>query len=493
MISGVEALGSIDEALQQVRRQMNELDVQIAASGQELARIGEEEVGAFRRLAAMRLDELAQGAVVSRIDDTDRRVRELLKQRAERLEALRGLVVASHEKQSQLEARRQAEREKAALVTQELDKAEAATQERLRHDAAHQAQMAKAQQADGVAKQAEAKQQQAEQDLVAKGKPYQGDRLFMYLWQRGYGTSRYAANPLIRYLDGWVARLVRFYDARPNYSMLLEIPARLKEHAQGVRQGADQELAALKSIEEAAAAQDGIPAIHQRESEVEGRIREIDAEIKIEEVRFSDLSRQQAAFGSGEDELYRQCLQLLVDDVRRDGLEDLRRRAVESPTAEDNVLVQRLAEIAQDRAGLDDTLRGYHERHDRHLNRLQELEEVRHQFKRRNYDGPNSTFANGSAIGAIISEFLRGMATSPELWRTIQRQQRPRWTQSDPGFGTGGFPGGGVWHMPLPGPIDIGGSFGGGGGGGFGGGGGGGGGGHSGGFGGGGFHTGGGF
>ena len=54
----------------------------------------------------------------------------------------------------------------------------------------------------------------------------------MYLWNRGFGTSRYRAWPLMRALDGRVAHLVRFHEARPNYAMLLEIPIRLREHAE---------------------------------------------------------------------------------------------------------------------------------------------------------------------------------------------------------------------------------------------------------------------
>jgi chromosome segregation ATPase len=456
MITGAETLGSIDDALQQVRRQMSELDRQIQSSSQELARIGEEEVGALRRLAAMRLGELANGAVVSRLDETDRRVRELLAERAERLEQLRAGLKESHDRQSQLESLRQAEREKAATASEELDKAEAATQERLRHDPAHQGQLEMARQADGIAKQAEAKTEQSEKDLAEKGAPYRSDRLFMYLWQRGFGTPNYSANSLFRLLDGWVARLIRYGDARANFSMLREIPTRLREHAQRVRAAADQALAALKSLEEAAAQADGVPAIHDVLARVEKRIVEIDAQIDAEENHFRELTKQQAEFGAGEDALYRQCLQILVDDVRRDPIAELEQRAIESPAAEDNLLVKRLAEIGHDRDELQQALSDYHDRHERHLRRLQELEQVRHQFKRRQFDGPNSIFANGAVIGAVLSEFLRGMATSPELWSTIERQQRRRWTQSDPDFGSGGFPGG-AWRLPIPvpGPVTL--------------------------------------
>src|SRR5690606_24262257 len=72
---------------------------------------------------------------------------------------------------------------------------------------------------------------QAEADREQKGRPYRDDPLFMYLWEAGYGTRSYRANNLVAWLDGKVAALIGFPEARPNFSMLNEIPLRLREHA----------------------------------------------------------------------------------------------------------------------------------------------------------------------------------------------------------------------------------------------------------------------
>jgi len=82
---------------------------------------------------------------------------------------------------------------------------------------------------------AERKAAQAECDLEEKRKPYEADPLFMYLWSRGLGTSRYRAIPLVRYFDRKVARHIGFDDARRNYAVLIELPVRLREHAERLR------------------------------------------------------------------------------------------------------------------------------------------------------------------------------------------------------------------------------------------------------------------
>lgn len=82
---------------------------------------------------------------------------------------------------------------------------------------------------------AETKAAQAERDLEEKRKPYEADPLFMYLWRRKYGTPEYRAKGLARYLDRKVARLIEFDGARRNYAVLIELPVRLREHADRLR------------------------------------------------------------------------------------------------------------------------------------------------------------------------------------------------------------------------------------------------------------------
>ncbi len=82
---------------------------------------------------------------------------------------------------------------------------------------------------------AEEKLRVATADRAIKRIPYEQDPLFMYLWNRGFGTSEYQANPLVRLLDGWVAKVCEFHQARTDYWMLNEIPNRLAAHVERLR------------------------------------------------------------------------------------------------------------------------------------------------------------------------------------------------------------------------------------------------------------------
>ncbi|HEX2137928.1 MAG TPA: hypothetical protein VHG30_18895 [Microvirga sp.] len=89
---------------------------------------------------------------------------------------------------------------------------------------------------DAVVRRAEEKAAQAAADRDEKRRPYEADPLFMYLWRRGFGTRDYRASNLVRYLDRKVAHLIGYEAARVNYAMLLELPERLREHVERLKQ-----------------------------------------------------------------------------------------------------------------------------------------------------------------------------------------------------------------------------------------------------------------
>jgi len=457
MWSGRQTLGSIDQALQEVRQQVQELDEQVQRSSKELLQLRQREAGKYKALAKVRLGELISGDVIAGLDDADRRVGVLLEARERELRALQGRIEQLQGDQKRLEAEREAQMHRVAEAAGALDKAEAATQQRLQQDPAYQKQLEKTRHADVTAKEAEAKTQQAESDRVEKGGPYESDPLFMYLWDRKYGISGYSANPLARFFDKRVANLCNYHDVRPNYAMLLEIPLRLRQHAESLRANAEKEFEALKALDEQAAKADGIPGLREVVEQAEERMDEIDKSIHEEEERVRQLMQERASYAAGEDEYFRRCIDTLLAEFQRDNIVSLRHQAEETHTGEDDLVVQELFDIEYQKDQLEEALAHHKQMHERRLARLQELEGVRREFKQRRYDDVRSTFNNGELLTTILHEFLRGVASSDDLWRTIRRHQRYRRIESDPGFGSSGFgrPGG-VWRMPSPTSGDFG-------------------------------------
>lgn len=448
MRSGHETLTSIDQALRQVRRQGTDLDGHIQRVSGELLHLGQQEAEKYKALATVRLRDLAEGDLVPGLDEVERRVGELMAMRDAQLEELHGRIEESEQDKDGLQFDRADQAQRLAKATERLDKVEATTQERLQSKPEHMAQLARARTTDATAAQAELKTKQAETDRLEKGRPYESDPLFMYLWKRGYGTSRYASLPLLRFLDGKVADLCGYQAARPNYAMLLEIPVRLAEHAKRARETANEEFEALRTMEESAASEDGIPELREVVEQAERDLDAIDEQICEAEEWARGLVQQRADYAVGADELFRRAMDILDAEFRRDGIASLRREAMRTRTPQDDLLVQELADIADERDRLQDALAHHKQMYVRHIERLKDLERVRREFKQQRYDDAHSSFGNEQLILGILNEFLRGVASSGDLWGALRRHHRRRRIESDPDFGTGRS--GGVWRLPSP-------------------------------------------
>jgi hypothetical protein len=485
-LSGSDVLGLIERMLGDTHDALENFDARLQRSTAELDRVRQAELGALSVLARVRLREIESGELIDELDDTGRQVTELLGQRGTAQEKVGTEITASREVLEKIEAERAAQHAVVEKAEKVLDAAQADAQQYLKADAAYGALLEKTRASDAIADVTQSKAQSAHTDRTEKGKPYEQDPLFRYLWERGYGTAHYRAGAMTRLFDRWVARVEDFEPLRRNYWMLTELPARFDEHAKHMRALADDDMAALRAAEQAAAAAAGVPERQAALKEAEDALAAVDKRIEAQEAEVAALVEKRAAFAAGEDDLSQACYKLLTDALRGEKMRTLRERASRTPSPDDDAAVDQLTEIRAEKPRLEDEVARYRTLHDQHRERAARLEEVRKRFKEQRYDAASSEFVNGALVATLLSQLLSGSLGTRDMWDALKKQQRHRALGADPVFGSGRFPRG-----RGPGPW-LGGGGGGGGwprGGGFGGGGFG----TGGGFGGGGFKTGGGF
>jgi len=481
MISGRQALASIDQALKEERAKIEEIEQRIEAKSAALVEQRQADTRDYRELARVRVDLLAGGELVRHIDQAERQVLALLKGRETAARELAERIRAAEEARAALEAERTAQAAEVDRAAGAVDQAEAETQARLDADPAYQTQRERAREAERTARHADEKASGSEQEREQKGESYRSDPLFMYLWERSYGLPAYMANPLIRWLDGKVARLIGFADARANYARLNEIPERLRQHAEGLKAAAEAEFQALKDLDTRAREADGMPALEEKRDGLQAELDAIDERIESAETDYDSLLVQRGDCASGDDEHTRQAVELLAGELRQDDILELRRQALETPFPDDDLIVARMLQRDDEARMLEGAVQGLKETLGQHRARLKEFDALRADFKRQRYDRAGSTFSDGAVIALMLGNFLNGTLDRRALWKILQEQQRYRPPRADPTFGSGGFGRGTVWGDTglsdiLGGDIGRGGWGGGGGfrtGGGFGGGGGG--------------------
>jgi hypothetical protein len=278
MQTGRETLAGIEDALRDVKSQEATLTHELETANQERVALVADRLGALRRLATIRARDAMADGVIDEADNLTYRVRGILEARLKTIAALEGRQVKAEAERAAHVARQDELTRRIAGLEERLDHFGAEARAALKDDPKYReysdTHAALAATLDKAAEKAE----QVTRDEHEKGLPYRGDPLFMYLWQRKLGTPQYRATGVIRALDEWVARLVRYAEARANYALLTEIPVRLRAHAEDLR----------RQVAEAKAAIDELEA--QRTRELAGA--DLIAELTAERKRQTELSQQ---------------------------------------------------------------------------------------------------------------------------------------------------------------------------------------------------------
>jgi hypothetical protein len=450
MISGRQTLDTITRALKEERRRLDDVDARLRAANERIVALDTRRVAEMEALARVRVGHLARRPA-SELERSDDRIAARLAEREEARAALEAALRKEEARLAALEEQRPAHAEGLERASAELDAAEAATQERLEADPAYGDQRRRAEDAERTARHADDKARSSEEERAAKGAAFEADPIFMDLWRRGFGTRSYRPGLLGRFLDRPIARLVGFEANRANYARLVDLPLRLREHAEHLAAVADEEWERLKALDEAARQEDGVVDLEAARDEVAAALDAHDTAIgeaeSARQERFDELER----IDRGEDDAYAEIVATLARELAREDLQALRREAVATPYAEDDAIVARLIDLESERTGLASTLEELKAAGERSRVKVRELEALRRDFTSRRFDERGSHFPEGDLVGTMLTQFLRGAATREALWRVLEAQRRTSAGRSNPTFGSGGFGRGSPWGGGMSG------------------------------------------
>lgn len=474
-LNGPQAIKAIEDALRDIRREEDEITRRIARTTDRIGKLHETELAQLRVLAEIRLSPEAQAELGGRLSEAETRAREMLKEHAADLAAL-DRDLAGHETAiADLGMERGKELEAVAVRQAELDALSGAVEAALAADPAYDDALTAQAEAERVAEEADKKAGQSETDRAEKGQPYRDDPLFIYLWERGYLTPDYKAGNIARMLDAWVARLVRYADARPNYAMLNEIPTRLREHADRLAQDAYDAQAAVTALEvKAFDAAGGRPAREALEA-AQARIAEIDQKrLEAEDAREA-LAERQKALAEGRDTKFTSAVDMLTTAMRNADTAQLMEDARRTATPQDDAIISKIDEVRARFTEEEGELKDQRARLKTLETRRRELEDIEYEFKKSRFDDPRSRFKEDNLVGDLLTEFLKGGMTAATYWGHWRRSQdwtgspgpivAPKRTSRSSGFPIppGGFsprpPSGGSWGKSMGSSGKSGGGF----------------------------------
>jgi hypothetical protein len=447
MWTGRQTLASIEEAIAKLRGEESTLDSALRSAVADAERLRTERTQSLKELARIKLDEMMAGRLVDNLDAGERRALQILEDYRLRVAA----VGAQRDRVQAEVAHGEAERHTAAAAVESaldtVDRLRAEAEAKVAATEAWRTGKTERDTAEAIAAEAEKKAAASEAELGAKKKPYDDDPLFAYLWQRGFGTAKYTGGRLVRAVDRMVAQFISYNEIRPNYSALIEIPLRLREHATARREAVAERQAALAEIARHALVEAGVEAKEKILTEARHNLAAVDdtVEKKRELLRKIDESRNTLVAGDA-NPAYNEALATIAAADSEDSLANLYAEARRTRTDADEAIVAKLEAIAtkmtQTEAEITD-LRGQVVELSK---RRSEMQEVREQFRRSGYDHPQSTFDNEGNIGNILGGILEGAVRSGVLWDLLRQGHRSLPTRTSSDFGMPGFP------LPFPTP-----------------------------------------
>ncbi|MFO1090176.1 MAG: hypothetical protein U1E46_11435 [Hyphomicrobiales bacterium] len=513
MITGQQALKAIEGALSEIERDEQATRAEAQREAEQHAALEGDVLKTYKELARVRVDTALEDGVIDRADGLSASVMRGLERWLEAQAALKQQWTKLKAEMETWRKRRHEAHDAVEAARGEYDRAHARAAEKLKVDEKHQRLIKVYEESIAHIDNATKKAATSEAELAQKGEPYRADKLFMYLWDRGYGTPEYRHFGLTKLLDGWVARIVDYRTARANYAALNEIPVRLRQYVERLKVTSVQAREAIDADIHARITEAAGRDIAAEIAALEAKLADAEKNVIDREAEFDRLSDEMTKLAAGEDENFQIAIDELARMLSSTPLSDLAREAQASATPKDDALVRQLAGLGQKTERSEARMDSVRDKLEQFAARRSDLLRIAAEFRRQRFDDRSSVFTKDDVFTDLLAQLATGTLSAGDYWSEVKRTQRWQQRASDrfPRYGDdvlsrrgsrgwprfpggviildgGGFGGGGGgWGG---GGGGWGGGFGGGGGGGFGGGGSGGGGGD---FGGGDFRTGGSF
>ena len=451
--SGQQTLASIEKSVEQLRDDESQLRKLMEDANSERSKLIEQRFENIRTLAIVRTRTALSDGVIDEADRLSYKVRALLQARSKTIKTLKARLTKSQKKYKQDNADYQTLLLALVKLEDKLDTLAKQARKDLANNKDYKPLLSALEKAHTIYKKAKAKTLQAKEDREKKGRPYRDDPLFTYLWERKYGSHDYKQNALIDWLDGKVAALVGYHDARANYAVLLEIPERLSQHLERLS----------KKLAEKQERLDVMEADRVRQLAGHDLVKELETARKKQSKLHQDLERSAAEnsdidaqlnlYAQGADHPFKQAIKMSARFLEQKSLEDLMELARQTQTPSDDDLVKHISNIDVKTRKLRRENEKRHEKLETLFTRKEELLRLSDDFRRARYDDPASVFTPQGDLNIFLEELLRGVITGAEYW--ARAQSRHHWSDrpADPfrrqssfppfDFGGGGMRGGG--------------------------------------------------
>ena len=456
MQTGTDIHRGIVRRIRRVRRELDERERSIDGLQSALGETGERRCAAIRALAEFHLPAMREDAVAATLAGMESSVRAIFDEKKDRLREVEKRIPEQREEVAAAEAALASATEALNETGEERARLARVVFEELQAVPRWQRLFERARVLEARVTASEQRHEAAEREQAEKLPAYESDALFSYLARRGYATARATGNVLTRRLDGWVAEVAQYADARASYDFLNALPGHAAAVLEEDRAALATALPPLVRLEEDVMDRNGLTPVLARGEQLYAEREVARKTVREAETSLRKLTDELAALHDERGSYYESAIDGLEAFLEGRTLEELVAMARATRDPRDDALVAQLLEIDGRLTRLRGELATHRKERTRLAERLAGLEEIRDRFEADDWDGGRSRFDDGLDINALLLGFVAGHHSSRHVHGMLGRNQHflPVHGSGAGGFGAGGFGGGG---------FSTGGGFGGGG------------------------------
>ena len=432
-ISGHDALTQIDRSISRLRKRLSDAIENADTLERREVEVRDEQLLVYTELADIRMQFL-DDASSKDLDRTHKRALSLLADHDTKVAEQQSVIKRAEMALQEIEGRQSDANGELSKALEAHEDLVANVEDTLSSDKGYQTLVLKVDAAEDIEARATEKLAVARDEREEKGEPYRSDALFMYLWERGFRTTEYKGRGLFKMLDGWVAKLCRYDEARANYQRLNDIPTWLEQHLSDREADTVAAKADLEEAEQTALKRAGID---EARSVINVLKHQIDAlEIKRHEAEsdFERQTRRYQALSAGQEGPIKEARSVLIEGMKRFAFDDLRELAAETVTRRDDELVDRLVALRTEELDLEVSSERRRLKPVQLQGDLSAFEALRRGFKAAQLDSHYARFKQ-YLIHEAIEDLAKGLSETDAVLSRLRRSVKRKKPKTDYRFG----------------------------------------------------------
>lgn len=290
-----------------------------------------------------------------------------------------------------------------------------------------------------------------EAECEDKRAAFERNPIFMYLWNKGFDEA--TAPETFLGLDLWAASLIGYGEQSQNYRFLVQMPLEMRDYLGRTNDNLDELVNELDIIEREVETRHRLPESEGRLNSQENSRNNLEDIINKKQRRFeADSDRLNILRKDDNGEYWRRGIQLIEEQLGRESISKLYRRARKTRSTVDDQLVAQIEEYRTTIEEAQREIRVESARLDGLRNAHKRITKLQKKFRRSNYDSTRSRIHLDST-DSLINGLYSGELSERHVWSQIddnyKLKPRPQSSYSSSslssgtGFGGGGFSSGG--------------------------------------------------